>query len=45
LIASSSVLAEQNVIGNAGKQLSKDTATSAAPKKAVEDVEAAIQTL
>jgi hypothetical protein len=45
LIASGSVLAEQDVLGNAGKQLLKDTATSAAPKEAVEGVEATGQTL
>ena len=39
------MLAEQNVLGNAGKQLLKDTATSAAPKEAVEGVEAVGQTL
>jgi len=44
LIASGSVPAEQSVLGNAGKQLLKDTATSAAPKEAVEGVEAASQT-
>ena len=36
LIASGSVLAEQDLLGNAGKQLMKDTATSAVPKEAVE---------
>ena len=45
LIASSSVLAEQNLLGNAGKALLKDTATSAAPTEAVEGVEAASQKL
>ena len=45
LIVSSSVLAEQNLLGNAGKALLKDTATSAAPKEAVEGVEAASQKL
>ena len=45
LIASGSVLAEQDLPGNAGKQLLKDTATSAAPKEAVKGVEAASQTL
>ena len=45
LIASGSVPAEQNALGNAGKQLLKDTATSAAPKEAVEGAEAASQTL
>ena len=45
LFAASPVLAEQNELGNAGKQLLKDTATSAAPKEAVESVEAASQTL
>jgi hypothetical protein len=39
LIASGSVLAEQDTLGNAGKQLLKDTATTAAPKEAVEGVE------
>ena len=41
LIASGSVLAEQDLLGNAGKQLLKDTATSAVPKEAVKSVEAA----
>ena len=41
LIASGSVLAEQDLPGNAGKQLLKDTATSAAPKEAVEGVDKA----
>lgn len=41
LIASSPVLAEEDLLGNAGKQLLKDTATSAAPKEAVESIEAA----
>lgn len=45
LIASGSVLAEQDLPGNAGKQLLKDTATSAAPKETVKGVEAASQTL
>lgn len=45
LIASGSVLAEESALGNAGKQLLKDTATSAAPKEAVEGVNAAGQTL
>ncbi len=45
LIASGSVLAEQDLLGNAGKQLLKDTATSAAPKEAVEGVEATTQKL
>jgi len=45
LIASSSVLAEQGVLESAGKQVLKDAATSAAPKEAVEGVEAAGQTL
>jgi hypothetical protein len=39
LIASGSVLAEQDTLGNAGKQLLKETATTAAPKEAVEGVE------
>ena len=43
LIASGSVLAGQDLLGNAGKQLLKDTATSAAPKEAVGGVEAAGQ--
>jgi len=43
LITSGSVLAEQDLLGNAGKQLLKGTATSAAPKEAVEGVEAAGQ--
>ncbi|MDD2660313.1 MAG: hypothetical protein PHY54_11665 [Methylococcales bacterium] len=41
LIASGSVRAEQDLLGNAGKQLLKDTATSAVPKEAVKSVEAA----
>ena len=45
LIASGSVLAESDTLGNAGKQLLKDTATSAAPKEAVEGTEAASKTL
>lgn len=45
LIASGSVPAEQSVLGNAGKQLLKDTATSAAPKEAVKGAEATSQTL
>ena len=45
LIASGSVLAEQDLPGTAGKQLLKDTATSAAPKEAVEGVEATSQKL
>jgi len=45
LIASGSVLAESDLLGNAGKQLLTDTATSAAPKEAVEGVEAAGQKL
>jgi hypothetical protein len=43
LVASSSVLAEQDLLGNAGKQLLKDTAASATPKGAVKGVEAASQ--
>ena len=45
LIASGSALAEQDMLGIAGKTLLKDTATSAAPKGAVEGVEAAGQKL
>ena len=45
LIASGSVLAESETLGNAGKQLLKETATSAAPKEAVEGVEAAGKTV
>ena len=45
LIASGSVLAESDTLGNAGKQLLKDTATSAVPKEAVEGTEAASKTL
>jgi hypothetical protein len=45
LIASGSVLAEQDLLGTAGKQLIKNTATSAAPKEAVEGIEAANQKL
>jgi hypothetical protein len=45
LIASGSVLAEQDTLGNAGKQLLKETATTAAPKEAVEGVEAAGKTV
>ena len=43
LIASGSVLAGQDLLGNAGKQMLTDTATSAAPKGAVEGVDAAGQ--
>lgn len=43
LLASSSVLAEQGVLENAGEQALKDAATSAAPKEAVQGVEAAGQ--
>ena len=43
LIASSSALAEQDLLGNAGKQLLKDTTRSAVPKEAVGGVEAAGQ--
>jgi hypothetical protein len=43
LIASGSVLSEQDLLDNAGKQMLKDTATSAAPKEAVEGVDAASQ--
>ena len=39
LIASGSTIAEQDMLGNAGKQWLKDTTTSAAPKEAVEGVE------
>jgi hypothetical protein len=45
LITSSSVLAEQDAPGNAGKQLLKDTATSVAPKEAVEGIKATGQQL
>ena len=45
LIASGTVLAEQDLLGNAGKQLLTDTATSAAPKEAVKGVDAASQKL
>ncbi len=45
LIASGTVLAEQDLLGNAGKQLLTDTATSAAPKEAVKSVDAASQKL
>lgn len=45
LIASGSVLAEQDLPVNAGKQLLKETATSAAPKEAVEATEATSQKL
>ena len=37
------MLAEQDMLGNAGKQMLKDTATSVAPKEAVEGVDAASQ--
>ena len=43
MIASGSVLAEQDMLGNAGKQMLKETATSVAPKEAVEGVDAASQ--
>jgi hypothetical protein len=39
LIASGSVLAEQDVIGNADKQLLKEAATAAVPKEAVKAAE------
>lgn len=45
LIASSSVLAEKDLAGEAGKQLLKDTSTSAAPKEAVKGVESTGQKL
>ena len=45
LITSGSVLAEKDVLGNAGEQLLKDTATSVAPKEAVEGVKATGQKL
>jgi len=45
LITSGSVLAEQDLLGSAGKALLKDTATSAAPKEAVEGIESANQKL
>ena len=45
LIASGSVLAESDTLGNAGKQLLKESATSAVPKEAVEGTEAASKTL
>ena len=45
LVASGSVLAESDLLGNAGKQLLKDTATSAAPKEAVQSTEAASKAL
>jgi vacuolar-type H+-ATPase subunit H len=45
LIASGSVPAEESALGNAGKQLLKDTATSTAPKEAVEGVNASGQML
>jgi hypothetical protein len=44
LITSGSVLAE-DLLGNAGEQLLKDKATSAAPKEAVKGVEATSQKL
>ena len=43
LIASGSVLAEQDLLGNAGTQLLKGAVTSAAPKEAVESVGAVSQ--
>jgi len=45
LITSGSVMAEQGLLGNAGKQLMKDSATSAAPTEAVEGTEATGQKL
>lgn len=45
LITSGSVLAEKDVLGNAGEQLLKDTATSVAPKEAVEGIDATSQKL
>ncbi len=45
LIASGSVLAESDLLGNAGKQLLKESATSMAPKEVVEGTEAASKTL
>jgi len=45
LVASGSVLAESDLLGNAGKQLLKDSATSAAPTAAVEGTESAGQKL
>lgn len=45
LIASSSVLAEQGVLENAGQQVLQDAATSAVPKEAVEGVVAPGQAL
>lgn len=45
LITSGSVVAEQGLLGNAGKQLMKDSATSAAPTEAVEGAGAAGQKL
>ena len=45
LITSGSVLAEQDLLGTAGKALLKDTATSAAPQEAVEGIESANQKL
>jgi hypothetical protein len=45
LIATGSVLAEQDLLGSAGKALLKDTATSAAPQEAVEGIESANQKL
>ena len=45
LITSGSVLAEQDLLGTAGKALLEDTATSASPKEAVEGIESANQKL
>ena len=45
VIASGSVLAESDLLGNAGKQLLKDSVTSAAPKEAVQSAESAGQKL
>ena len=45
LIASGSVLAESDLVGNAGKQLLKESATSVVPKEAVQGTEAASKTL
>jgi hypothetical protein len=45
LMASGAVLAEQDLLGEAGKTLLKDSATAAAPKEAVKGIEAANQKL
>ncbi|MEY3289032.1 MAG: hypothetical protein RLZZ419_1274 [Pseudomonadota bacterium] len=45
LLASSAVIAEQDLVGTAGKAVLNDNATSAAPKAAIEGIESANQNL